>query len=296
MLERFGQAVQPAAIKVENIAAVMVTAQLGPYVEMGARLDVTAASVGDALQPAGRHSDADAAPRARWFARPACAGAAHARWVWRRRRPEQRPGQPSDGRQGLRPADSCRCCTRPAWVQPNGCSWRFANLTSLARRVAAALDQELGAGVARVLDAGAVSIEVPAQDRGGIPDSSHSAESSRFRFRVDVAARVVVNERTGTGAGGNVRLGSRCPWLDGRLSVRIATEYQVSQPAPFSGGKTEVVPHNLTSRQQDSQAQMVNLEQGATLADVVRALNMLGATSRDIISITQSLKAVGASS
>ena len=102
-----------------------------------------------------------------------------------------------------------------------------------------------------------------------------------------------MNERTGTVVlGGDVRLGPAAV-AHGRLSVRIATQYEVSQPAPFSGGKTEVVPQTDVEVQ-ENQAQMVNLEQGATLADVVRALNLLGATPRDIISIMQSLKAVGA--
>ena len=127
--------------------------------------------------------------------------------------------------------------------------------------------------------------------RGGIPDLIARIEP--LPIELDVAARVVVNERTGTVVlGGDVRLGPATV-AHGRLSVRIATQYEVSQPAPFSGGKTEVVPQTDVEVQ-ENQAQMVNLEQGATLADVVRALNMLGATPRDIISIMQSLKAVGA--
>jgi flagellar P-ring protein precursor FlgI len=110
---------------------------------------------------------------------------------------------------------------------------------------------------------------------------------------LDVAARVVINERTGTVVlGGDVRIGPAAV-AHGRLSVRIATQYEVSQPAPFSNGKTQVVPQtDLNVEEHD--AQIVNLEPGATLSDVVRALNVLGATPRDIITIMMSLKAAGA--
>ena len=67
----------------------------------------------------------------------------------------------------------------------------------------------------------------------------------------------------------------------------------MSQPAPFSEGKTEVVPQTEVDVE-ENQSQIVNLDPGATLGDVVRALNLLGATPRDIITIMQLLKAAGA--
>jgi flagellar P-ring protein precursor FlgI len=157
--------------------------------------------------------------------------------------------------------------------------------------VAAALDQELGAGVARVLDAGAVAIQVPPEYRNGIPDLLARIEP--LPVDMDVVARVVVNERTGTVVlGGDVRLGAAAV-AHGRLSVRIATTYEVSQPAPLSRGQTEVVPQTDVAVEEND-SPMVTLEPGATLGDVVRALNLLGATPRDIITIMQSLKAAGA--
>ena len=108
-----------------------------------------------------------------------------------------------------------------------------------------------------------------------------------------VSARVAINERTGTVVmGGDVRLGPAAV-AHGNLSVRIATQYEVSQPAPFSSGQTQVVPQTELDVA-ESDAQLVALEPGATLGDVVRALNMLGATPRDIIAVMQALKAAGA--
>jgi flagellar P-ring protein precursor FlgI len=92
--------------------------------------------------------------------------------------------------------------------------------------------------------------------------------------------------------GGDVRLGPAAV-AHGNLSVRVTTEYQVSQPAPFSGGDTVVVP-NQQVQIDEGTARLVSLPQGATLQSVTEALNALGASPRDIIAIVQALKAAGA--
>jgi len=106
-------------------------------------------------------------------------------------------------------------------------------------------------------------------------------------------ARVVINERTGTVVvGGAVRLGPAAV-AHGNLSVKITTKLEASQPAPLSQGATVLVP-NETVDVQEGRAKLVMLEQGTTLEAVVRALNALGASPRDIIAIMQGLKAAGA--
>jgi flagellar P-ring protein precursor FlgI len=110
---------------------------------------------------------------------------------------------------------------------------------------------------------------------------------------VDTPARVVINERTGTVVvGAGARLGPAAV-AHGSLSVRIATRFDVSQPAPFSDGQTTVVPQQEIELE-EADAQLVELEEGTTLQEVVRALNLLGATPRDIIAIMQALRAAGA--
>jgi flagellar P-ring protein FlgI len=80
----------------------------------------------------------------------------------------------------------------------------------------------------------------------------------------------------------------------GNLSVRIATKYEVSQPNPLSqGGQTVVVPQEEVDVEEGAN-RLIALEEGTTLDAVVRALNALGATPRDIIAIVQALKAAGA--
>jgi flagellar P-ring protein precursor FlgI len=291
MLERFGQSVPAAALKVENVAAVMVTAQLGPYAQTGARLDVTAASVGDArslqggihmptalLGPDG--SLMALAQGAQTIGGYGAGGGGNSVQV-------------NHLTVGRVPAGALVQVTRSAGMGPADIvqlALREPDFVS-ARRIASALDRELGEGSARVLDAGAVRIQVPAAYRNGIPDLIARIEP--LAIELDVVARVVINERTGTVVlGGDVRIGAAAV-AHGTLSVRIATLLEVSQPPPLSRGQTEVVPQTEV-QVEENQAQMVSLEPGATLADVVRALNVLGATPRDIIAIMQSLKAAGA--
>jgi len=89
-----------------------------------------------------------------------------------------------------------------------------------------------------------------------------------------------------------VRLGPAAV-AHGNLSVRIATQYEVSQPAPLSGGQTTVVPQTQLDVE-EGESQLIALDPGATLGDVVRALNVLGVSPRDIIAVMQALKAAGA--
>jgi len=109
----------------------------------------------------------------------------------------------------------------------------------------------------------------------------------------DAIARVVINERTGTVVlGGDVRIGPAAV-AHGNISVRISTLNAVSQPAPFSQGRTTVAPQTQVDFE-EGDARLVVLESGTTLADVVAAMNTLGATPRDVIAIMQALKASGA--
>jgi flagellar P-ring protein FlgI len=92
--------------------------------------------------------------------------------------------------------------------------------------------------------------------------------------------------------GGDVRIGPAAV-AHGNLSVRISTQYNVSQPEAFSTGRTTVTPDTQVNVDQETR-QLVALEEGTTLSDVVRALNTLGVTPRDIIAIMQALKVAGA--
>ena len=114
-----------------------------------------------------------------------------------------------------------------------------------------------------------------------------------LRIDVDAPARIVVNERSGTIVmGKDVRI-APVAILHGNLSVEIQTNLQVSQPAPLSQGKTEVVPQTTVAAKEEP-ARNVVLKDGATIEELVRALTAVGSTARDIIAILQNLRAAGA--
>jgi flagellar P-ring protein precursor FlgI len=162
---------------------------------------------------------------------------------------------------------------------------------STAHRLADAISAELGRDAAKAIDPGTVAVQVPEPYRKSLPDLMARIEP--LPLRVDAPARVVINERTGTVViGSDVRIG-RAAVAHGNLSVRISTKYDVSQPGSFSAGQTTVVPREKVDVNEGN-AQLVALEEGVTLDAVVRALNALGATPRDIIAIMQALKGSGA--
>lgn len=292
VLQRFGVDVPAAEMKIENIAAVLVTAELSPFARAGARLDVTASSIGDARSLQG----------GTLLATPLRGpdGTVHAL--------AQGPlslggfgGGDGGGNNvqvnhltvGRVPAGAMVQVGRDMAFgdAPNVLlSLREPDFTT-ARRLAEAVTAELGQGTARAVDPATVAVEVPAEYRGAISDLMARLEP--ITLVADGVARVVINERSGTVVvGGGVRLQAAAV-AHGSLSVRIATAYDVSQPAPFSEGETVVVPQTeVDVAEQD--ARLVALESGATLDAVVRGLNALGATPRDIIAILQALKAAGA--
>jgi flagellar P-ring protein precursor FlgI len=161
-----------------------------------------------------------------------------------------------------------------------------------ARRVAEAINADLGANTARAADAASVVVKVPEAYKASVTDLMARLEP--LPVSMDVTARVVINERTGTVVvGANVKLGPAAV-AHGNLSVRIRTRYDVSQPAPMSRvGETAIVPREDVSVE-EGDSKLIAFEEGTTLNDVVRALNALGATPRDIIAIMQALRAAGA--
>jgi flagellar P-ring protein precursor FlgI len=120
------------------------------------------------------------------------------------------------------------------------------------------------------------------------------ASLETLEVKPDVSARVVLNERTGTIVmGDNVRI-STVAVSHGNLSLVIKETPQVSQPAPFSKtGETVVVPRTDVKVTEESRRMML-VPEGASIGDVIRALNLLGVTPRDLIGILQAIKAAGA--
>jgi flagellar P-ring protein precursor FlgI len=292
MLERFGVAVPASQIKIENVAAVLVTAELPAYAKVGARIDVTASSVGDARSLQG----------GTLLATPLRGGNGE---IYALAQGPLSIGGFGGGSGG----NSVQVNHLTVGRVPAGAQVQTASGTTLptsdtitlalrepdfvsAARIAEAVNGELGADQASILDPGSVSVKVPDQYRSNV--ATLMARLELVPVETDTNARVVINERTGTVVvGGQVRIGAAAV-AHGSLSVRISTQFEVSQPGPLSrGGTTAVVPNEQVDVQ-EKDAQLVSLEAGTTLESVVRALNALGATPRDIIAIMQALKAAGA--
>jgi flagellar P-ring protein FlgI len=158
-----------------------------------------------------------------------------------------------------------------------------------AERMAASINQALGATRAHAVDSRRVEISTSAnEDLAALLDQVEGVEVDVFP-----RARVVVNERTGTVViGGTVRL-QPVSILHGGLSVNVISEPRVSQPGALSNGTTEVV-QQTTVQAQDRPVNRIDLKAGATVEDLVQELQRTGAGARDVISILQAMKEAGA--
>lgn len=292
ILQQMGVSVRPGEVKVENIAAVLVTANLPVYARPGVRLDVTASSIGDArsLQGGTLLATALRGPNGQVYALaqgPLSIG----------------------GFGGGSGGNSVQVNHLTVGRVPNGGLVQQASGVSMpvtdvlplslhdpdfatATRVAASINGDLGEGSAKVMDPGTVIVAVPSQYKSSLPELMARLEA--LTVTADTPARVVINERSGTiVVGATVRIGAAAV-AHGNLSVKISTKFEVSQPNALSRtGDTVVVPNQQVDVREGT-ARLVSLEEGTTLDAVVRALNTLGATPRDIIAIMQALKAAGA--
>jgi len=136
-----------------------------------------------------------------------------------------------------------------------------------------------------------ISITVPPEYTSRVTE--FVADIEALEVDVDRPARVIVNERTGTIVMGKEVRVSPVAIMHGNLTVEIQTILQVSQPAPFGQGTTEVVPQQTTTTGEEKARNLV-LKEGATVEQLVQALSSIGSTPRDIIAILQSLRAAGA--
>ncbi|MCF7936343.1 MAG: flagellar basal body P-ring protein FlgI [Synergistales bacterium] len=290
MAERFGVGVPQDAIESGNAAVVMVTAKLGPFVRQGQNIDVQVSAMGDAESLEGGVLLQTPLKAANGNIYAVAQGAISI-------------GGFSAGGQAATVTQNITTVGRvpggaiverdvPSSFHRNGqmaLLLRQPDFTT-AQRLAQAINNRFG-DVAYPEDASRVRVAMPA-DYTGSP-TSFVADLERLRITPDVAARVVVNERTGTVVmGGDVRI-SEVAVAHGNLTVRVEEEPEVSQPQPFGQGQTETVPRTDVQAEEE-QAQLLALPASSSVKDLVDALNSVGATPRDIISILQAIKQAGA--
>jgi flagellar P-ring protein precursor FlgI len=164
-----------------------------------------------------------------------------------------------------------------------------------AIRTAEAIEGTFGKGTAVAVNGGLVKASLPAPFHGRVVE--YIAAMEGLDVAVDVPAKVVVNERTGTVVlGEHVRL-STCAISHGNLTISVKNTLNVSQPlAPVIGssqGQTVITPDVQTDVKEEESRLMV-VDQTVTLGDVVRALNAVGVTPRDLVAILSALRAAGA--
>ncbi len=159
-----------------------------------------------------------------------------------------------------------------------------------ARRMVTAINQEFGAPVAAALDGRTVQLKLPANDNDRVTFLARVQGVNVTTERGP--ARVILNARTGSVVLSDTVTLNRAAVAHGNLSIVIDSNPQVSQPNALAGGDTVVVPNaDITVQQEGGALQMV--ETSADLMDVVNALNALGASPQDLMSILQALKSAG---
>jgi flagellar P-ring protein precursor FlgI len=293
LLQRMGVSVPPEAIRVNNTAAVMITATLPPFAQPGSRIDVTVAAIGDAsnLQGGllllaglkGANGEVYAVAQG-----PVVTGG----FVAGRAGTNQTLNHPTVGRVPNGAIIEQRAPSVPPAKQI-GLQLRQADFTTSAR-IAEAVNKKFasqGPAIARAENSALVSVQIP--ERYASRPVEFVAELEQLSIDTDRPARVVINERTGTIVmGKEVRI-SPVAIMHGNLTVEIQTSFAVSQPPPLSSGTTEVVPQVGVGIKEEK-ARNVVLKEGATVEELVRALTSIGSTPRDVIAILQSLRAAGA--
>ncbi len=292
MLEKMGVSIPPRSIKVKNVAAVMVTADLPPFAKAGSRIDALVSSIGDAknLQGGTLLLTPLKAPDGNIFAvaqGPVSTGGF------------QVSGGSGSGVQKNFPTVGrvvegalIEREVRTRFNEKETLSFALHNPDfTTATRLAGAINQAFAQSIASATDAGTVNVRVPDGYRGQLARMIATIEG--LIVVPDTVSKVVINERTGTVImGENVRI-STIAIAHGNLSIQVSETASVSQPLPFSEGKTAVTPET-DIRVEEGNSPVYLMESGVSIGDLVRALNALGVTPRDLISIFQALKTAGA--
>ena len=292
MLERLGVNTRGATMRTQNLAAVMVTANLPPFASQGTRIDVTVSSLGDAKSLQGGTLlvtpllGADGEVYALAQGSIAIAGFSAEGDAAKITR-----GVPTNGRI----SNGANIEREIAFKLNDARSLRFSLRNpdfTTSKRIAAAINDFMGADTAEPTDPATVTIQIPARYHGNM--MRLITEVEQLKVEPDQAARVVVDERSGIIVmGRDVRV-STVAIAQGNLTVTITEQPQVSQPAPLSNGQTVVAPRTSVKVDTGDGNKLALVKEGVSLRDLVDGLNALGVGPRDLISILQAIKSAGA--
>src|SRR3981081_2233052 len=291
MLERLGVNIRGQTLNLKNVAAVMVTANLPAFSTQGTRIDVTVSALGDAknlqggtllvtpllgadgnvyavaqgsLAIAGFQAQGDAASITRGV--PTVGRIANGAII--EREIEFALNRLPNVRLALRNPDF-----------------------TTAKRIAAAVNDFLGAKTAEPLDPSTVQLSIPAEYKGNVV--TMLTEIEQLQVEPDLAAKIIIDERSGIIVmGRDVRVATVAV-AQGNLTVSISESPQVSQPQPFARGRPVVTPRTSIGVSEDGK-KLALVKDGVSLQQLVDGLNGLGIGPRDLIGILQAIKAAGA--
>ena len=292
MLSQLGVNLPPGVnLQLKNVAAVMVTAQLPPYVQPGQPLDITVSSLGNAKSLRGGTllmtplKGANGQIYAMAQGNVAVAGAGASGGGSKTQVNQLNAGRIPNGATVERAVPAA--LGQADYVQLELRDSDF----SVARAMVDAINRRFGTPLAAAVDGRVVRVRAP------------EASDARVAFVADLenvavevalpAAKVVINARTGSIVMNQAVTIDTCAVAHGNLTVTVNSEPVIAQPAPFSQGQTVVTERADVSIKQEGSG-FVALQAGAKLADVVKALNTLGATPGDLLAILQAMRSAGA--
>lgn len=293
MLKQFGITVPPGTrMQMKNVAAVMIQAELPPFAKPGQTLDITVSSISNAKSLRGgslllaplKGLDGEVYAVAQGNLVVGGFGAAGADGS------SIRVNVPSVGRIPNGAIVERHVESQFASGQPIIFNLHRADFTT-ANRVAQSINKLLGPETARPMDAVSIVVDAPV-------NPAHRVDFLAMLENIEVtpgeeAARVIINSRTGTiVVGQNVRV-SPVAVTHGSLTVSISESLGVSQPNPLGGGQTVVVPASQIDIEEEKNP-MFKFGPGATLEDIVKSVNNVGASPGDLMAILEALKQSGA--
>ena len=291
ILQSFGLTVTQTEVRTRDVAAVIVTATLPPFAHSGDNVDVDVSAMGDSTSLQGGtlvltplkaannlvYATAQGPVSVGGFVAGFGGTTVNKNYTGAGRIPNG--------------AVIARDMVTPIESSPSGFNYVLTTPDyKTAANLAALLNARFGARTAFANDAETVHVTLPPQYAGN--PVQFLADASDLSFRQDELAKVVMNERTGTIVfGGDIRL-APCAIASGDLTITITTQNQVVQPNAFGNGQT-AVQRNTTVSAAEKGKQLTFIAGAATLSSVVRALNALGVSPRDLIAIVQALRTAG---